>query len=182
VTRPYSIFAFEPSAELSSHQLDNVERRNFRNALGHYPTGITVVTALTDNGTRIGLTVNSFTSVSLHPPLILFAVALRAASAPVFQRGVRFAVNLLAAHQTDLAQNFARSHPDKFAGIDCVDGQGGVPLLPDCSGWLECLVHDVHPSGDHLLIVGRVDRFGHYEEAEPLLYHRGQYKVFGATR
>ncbi len=175
MARTYQTFTFEPS----EHQLDNVERRNFRNALGHYPTGITVVTALADSDVRIGLTVNSFTSVSLHPPLILFAVALKASSAPVFQRGVRFAVNLLGADQEEMAKNFARSHPDKFAGIECIEGRGGVPLLPDCSGWLECLVHDIHPSGDHLLIVGRVDRFAHYEEAAPLMYHRGHYKVFG---
>ena len=124
MTRSYLRFSFEPNAQDTGHQLDNEERRNFRNALGHYPTGITIVTALSDNGTKIGLTVNSFTSVSLHPPLILFAVALRAASAPVFQRGVRFAVNLLGAHQTEIAKNFARSQPDKFAGIDFHPGPG----------------------------------------------------------
>ncbi len=176
MSRAYATFTFEPS----EHQLDNEERRNFRNALGHYPTGITVVTALADNGAKVGLTVNSFTSISLHPPLILFAVALRAASAPVFQRGVRFAVNLLGAHQRDLAQIFARSNPDKFAGLDCSVGQGDVPLLKDCSGWLEALVHDIFPAGDHLLIVGRVDKFAHDQDAVPLLYHRGQYKVLDA--
>ena len=139
-----------------------------------------MVTALSDNGTKIGLTVNSFTSISLHPPLILFAVALRAASAPVFQRGVRFAVNLLGSHQQELAQIFARSAPDKFAGVGDTPGTGGAPLLPDCSGWLEAAVQDIFPAGDHLLIVGRVDKFSHYQDAEPLLYHKGQYKVFGA--
>ncbi len=175
MAKSYATFTFEPS----EHELDNVERRNFRNALGHYPTGLTVVTALSDNKTRIGLTVNSFTSVSLHPPLIQFAVALRAASAPIFQRGVRFAVNLLGSHQQALAETFARSNPDKFAGLDLATGIGGVPLLPDCSGWLEAFVYDLFPAGDHLLIVGRVDKFSHYQDAEPLLYHKGQYKVFG---
>jgi flavin reductase (DIM6/NTAB) family NADH-FMN oxidoreductase RutF len=174
MTRPYLTFTFEPS----EHRLDDTERRNFRNALGHYPTGVTVITALADNGAKVGLTVSSFTSVSLHPPLILFAVALRTQSAPVFQRGVRFIVNLLGAEQKDLAQHFARSHPDKFVGIAHTAGAGGVPVLEHCIGWMEAVVSDVHPSGDHLLIVGRVDRFAHYEEAEPLIWHRGQYKVF----
>jgi flavin reductase (DIM6/NTAB) family NADH-FMN oxidoreductase RutF len=170
----YSIFTFDQS----DHMMDNHERRHYRDALGHYPTGITIVTALADNGEKIGLTVNSFSSISLHPPLILFAVALRANSAPVFQRGVRFAVNILNAAQEDVARHFARFHPDKFATIAHWSGQGGVPIVEGCGAWLEACVQDVHPSGDHLLIVGRVDRFAHASDDRPLIYHRGRYRCF----
>ena len=173
---PLQIFTFEPSRHLQ----DNGERRAFRDALGHYPTGLTIVTALADDGSPVGLTVNSFTSISLHPPLVLFAVALRAGSSPVFQRGVRFAVSILAHDQEELSRRFAQSAPDKFAGVGVTAGQGGVPLLDGCSAWLEAAVQDIHPSGDHLLIVGRVDRFAHRGDASPLLYHRGKYRSFAS--
>ena len=169
----YAIFTFEPSAYPS----DTRERRHFRNALGHYPNGITIVTALADNGERVGLTVNSFTSISLHPPLIVFAVALRANSAPVFQRNVRFAVNILCSGQEAVSARFARFHPDKFSGIAFHDGIAGVPLIDGSSAWLEAMVQDVHPCGDHLLIVGRVDRFAYREHADPLVYHRSRYRT-----
>ena len=169
---PYDVFTFEPSV----HGVDTVERRHFRNALGHYPTGITIVTALTQKGERVGLTVNSFTSISLHPPLILFAVGFRANSAPVFSVGTRFAVNILDAAQEALSTHFARFHPDKFAGLAYHSGTAGVPLLDNCSAWLEAIVDDTHPCGDHILIVGRVDRFAYRRQAEPLVYHRGKYR------
>ena len=168
------IFTFEPSA----YRQDNHERRAFRDALGHYPTGLTIVTARAEDGAAVGLTVNSFTSISLHPPLILFAVALRAGSSPVFQRGARFAVNILAEDQEALSRRFAQSSPDKFTGVAVTEGQGGVRLLDGCLAWLEAAVQDIHPSGDHLLIVGRVDRFAHREGGRPLLYHRGLYRTF----
>jgi flavin reductase (DIM6/NTAB) family NADH-FMN oxidoreductase RutF len=172
MSRDLKVFTFEPS----EHAVDNQERRNYRDALGLFPTGITIVTALSDSGEKIGLTVNSFTSVSLHPPLILFAVALRANSAAVFQPGTRFAVNILSAEQEELARHFARYHPDKFAEVVFTPGRDGVPILGGSSAWLEAAVQDVHPSGDHLLIVGRVDRFAHCGDAPPLIYHRGQYR------
>jgi flavin reductase (DIM6/NTAB) family NADH-FMN oxidoreductase RutF len=173
----YSRFTFASSV---AHTREGAERKNFRAALSHYPTGVAVVTALGENNARIGLTVNSFISLSLHPPLILWGVGRRAPSAAAFAVGKRFVVNLLAAHQEDVAQRFAKSAPDKFSGIAYEDGVDGVPILADTLGWLEARVDTMQPAGDHMLVIGEVDHFAHRQDGEPLVYHRSRYKTFGA--
>ena len=178
----YSAFAFAPQSDAQNYALDDAERRNFRAALSHYPTGVAVVTALGPDSTRIGLTVNSFISLSLHPPLILWSVNRQAPSSKAFAVGKRFVVNLLAAHQEEVAQRFARSampgNADKFTGLAHETGAAGVPVLTATLGWLEARVETVHHAGDHYLIIGEVDRFAHRQDGDPLVYHRSRYKTF----
>lgn len=159
------------------HSYDSNDTLALRQALGEFATGITVVTARADDadgGQLVGLTVNSFASVSLAPPLVLWSLGLGAASLRVFQTCKHFAVNVLAADQIDLSQRFAQPKPDKFAGLEITEGRGGTALLPGCCAWFECRCVARHEGGDHLILIGEVDHFRRAPR-EPLLYHRGAY-------
>ncbi len=144
-----------------------------RQALGTFATGVAIVTA--SSGRRAGLTVNSFSSHSLNPPLVLWSLQLDAPSRPVFEDASHFAVNILAYNQTGLARHFATPHPDKFAGIACVEGMGGALLLDGCAAHLECSREFSHPGGDHLILIGRVRRFVAWERA-PLVFCKGTFR------
>ena len=147
---------------------------DFRQAVGAFTTGVTVVTTCDDTGTRYGLTANSFASVSLDPPLVLFCVDERAPSLDGFHRSRHFAINLLACDQEDIARRFARSAEDKFAGLAWRVGIFGAPLLDRSIAHIECTMEHVHPSGDHEIIIGRVHRVRVYE-GEPLIFHRSRF-------
>lgn len=154
-----------------------------RSALGSYATGITVITARTAAGEAMGLTVNSFASVSLDPPLILWSLALSSPNIEAFKAIPYYAVNVLAEDQTEFSQRFASRLLDKFAGIPCCDGLGGAPLLPACGAWFECRNEAQYPGGDHLILVGHVERFAMNGNRAPLLYHAGAYaKLAGGDR
>ncbi|MDJ0951772.1 MAG: flavin reductase [Alphaproteobacteria bacterium] len=155
------------------------DSRAFRNALGGFATGVTVVTACDPAGERVGLTVSSFNSVSLDPPLILWSLSKAARSMPAFRAASHYAVNVLAADQVELSQQFARPTEDKFAGVACHEGIGGAPLLDGCVSWFECRNAMTYEGGDHLIFVGEVERFG-CEDRPALLFHAGQYGL--ATR
>jgi flavin reductase (DIM6/NTAB) family NADH-FMN oxidoreductase RutF len=145
-----------------------------RKALGEFVTGITVVTARGADGTLAGLTVNSFASVSLDPPMVLWSLGLGSLSLPVFQTCSHFAVNVLTLDQKEISQRFAQAKADKFAGLETKVGAGGTALLPDCCAWFECRVAARHEGGDHLILVGEVEQF-HRDPRPPLVYHRGGY-------
>jgi len=147
----------------------------FRRALGMFATGITVVTARTPDGRRIGLTVNSFNSVSLAPPLVLWSLARHLPVLADFERCSHYAINVLATHQQPLSQRFATRADDKFAELDVREGVTGAPLLPDCCAWFECRNGIRHDGGDHLLFIGQVEAFDR-GEGEPLIYHAGRYR------
>ncbi|CAG0932083.1 MAG: p-hydroxyphenylacetate 3-hydroxylase, reductase component [Rhodocyclaceae bacterium] len=149
--------------------------RALRDALGAFATGVTVVSALDPDGRAVGLTVNSFNTVSLDPPLILWSLSLASPNLAAFRAANHFAVNVLAAGQQEIAERFARRSSDKFAGIDWREGLGGAPLLPGCCAVLECRNELQHGGGDHLVFIGRVERFGR-GNAEPLLFHGGRYR------
>lgn len=150
--------------------------RELRSALGRYATGVTVITARAPGGRRIGVTANSFTSVSLEPPLVSWCPAKRAPSLPDLQQATHFAVNVLAADQHHLSGQFATAAPDKFAGVAVADGLGGVPLIEGALVRFECRTVRWVDAGDHLICLGEVERFD-TGDGEPLVFHAGAYHV-----
>jgi len=150
--------------------------REFRQALGMFATGVTVITARTAEGVRVGLTANSFNSVSLAPPLVLWSLARAAGSLPLLSAVSHYAVNILAADQKDLAERFAsRGVTDRFAGLTITDGQGGAPLIEGAAATFECFNRSRYEEGDHVIFVGQVERCMHRAGASPLLYHGGRF-------
>ena len=147
----------------------------FRQALSAFATGVTIVTARDASGAFVGLTANSFNSVSLDPPLVLWSLSRRAGSMPIFSSGSHYAIHILAADQVDLAQRFATKDIDRFAGIAWKEGAGGVPLLDGAAARFECFNRSRYEEGDHVIFVGEVERCEHREGAQPLLYHGGRY-------
>ncbi|MEU0619612.1 flavin reductase family protein [Streptomyces rubiginosohelvolus] len=147
----------------------------FRRVLGHFASGITVVTARDADGPT-GFACQSFASLSLDPPLVTFMVARTSTTWPRIARAGAFCVNVLGAEQGALCRGFAVSGADKFAGVAYGDAPAtGSPLLDSVPAWIDCRVHAVHTGGDHLIVVGRVEALGAEEEGEPLLFHRGAF-------
>ena len=161
--------------DLSSPAATGFDPRAFRAALGCFATGITVITAQA-GGRRVGVTANSFNSLSLDPPLILWSLVKTSASYPVFEAASHFAVNILAHDQIALCRAFAARGGDKFAGLALREGQGGCLLLPGTCASIECAREAVLDGGDHWLLLGRVTGFAQ-TDADPLLYHRGAYSL-----
>ena len=151
-----------------------IDPADYRAVLGRFVTGVTIMTAVAPDGGRIGVTANSFNTVSLNPPLILWSLALRAPSLSVFRSQDYFAVNILAREQRHLALQFARPAEDKFANVETREGIGGVPLLVGAIAHLECKVEHRYPGGDHEIIVGRVLRMDSFEFS-PLVFHGGNF-------
>jgi flavin reductase (DIM6/NTAB) family NADH-FMN oxidoreductase RutF len=145
-----------------------------RNALGQYATGVAVVTTLDAEGRPTGLTVNSFASVSLDPPLVLWSLALSAACLATFENCSHFAINVLTADQVAISNRFATNGIDKFAGVEWSAGLGGAPVLKDVGAVFECRNEARYAGGDHTIFIGRVERLAH-GEAAPLLFHAGRY-------
>lgn len=150
--------------------------RAFRRALGNFATGVTVVTAATECGKRVGVTANSFNSVSLDPPLILWSLDKRSSSHVVFEQASHFAVNILAADQVDLSNHFARTKEDRFAEIAYEPGEGGAPVFADCAARFHCEKYRQVDGGDHWIMLGKVVAFDDFGRA-PLLYHQGAYSM-----
>eukprot|EP01030_Chromulinospumella_sphaerica_P015565 gene15565-15376_t len=151
---------------------NQVDTRAFRRALGNFATGVTVVTAADASGRKVGVTANSFNSVSLDPPLILWSIDKRSTSHAVFEAATHFAVNVLAADQIDLSNNFARPREDRFAEIEYQAGAGGAPVLAGCSARFECEKYQQVDGGDHWIMIGKVVAFDDCGRS-PLLYHQG---------
>lgn len=147
----------------------------FRAALGMFATGVTIVTARTAEGELIGLTANSFNSVSLDPPLVLWSLARAAASMPAFSTGSHYAINVLGADQHDLAKRFAAKGLDRFADVAFMEGVGGAPLLSGAAASFECFNRSRYEEGDHVIFVGEVERCSHRVGASPLLFHGGKF-------
>ena len=149
---------------------------DLRSTLGSFATGITVITARTDDGEPIGLTISSFNSVSLDPPLILWSLSVNSPRLEAFRSASHYAVNVLAADQQWLSDRFAGRRNDRFADLPQLAGLGGVPLLEGCSAWFECANEAQYPGGDHVIFVGRVERFAQGEAQSPLIFHGGRYR------
>lgn len=151
-----------------------MDRRQFRDCLGCFPTGVTVVTAVGREG-PIGVTVNSFNSVSLDPPLILFCLDRSTRSLAGFEAATHYAVNVLNLDQGALARRFASADNDKWAGLDVARGKTGCPVFEGAAAVMECAAHARHEGGDHIIFVGRVVAMRAHPEARPLVFHRGRY-------
>ena len=151
------------------------DRRAFRNALGCFATGVTVVTTVADNGDPVGLTANSFSSVSLDPPLVLFCLGRSSNNLDAFIASGRFAVNVLGDDQRDLSVRFSTTIEDRWDGVAWETWETGAPVLRGCLATLDCETEAVHEGGDHVIIVGRVKRLSSVPEGKPLLYFRGNY-------
>lgn len=148
--------------------------KNYRNALGSFATGVTIVTTRDSAGRDIGMTANSFNSVSLDPPMVLWSLAKSSASLPAFMENAAFAVHVLASDQQPLSDKFARRGEDKFGGVPVERGLNDVPLLQGCSARFQCRTAFRYEGGDHVILVGEVLDFNHYPR-EPLLFHGGKY-------
>jgi flavin reductase (DIM6/NTAB) family NADH-FMN oxidoreductase RutF len=153
---------------------DPENQRSFRTALGRFATGVTVITTRTPEGKLEGLTANSFSAVSLDPPLVLWSLKQHAPSLKSFLEAGYFAVNVLEAGQVALARHFAVPRRDKFDALAHVPGLGGCPLLPGTLAAFECSTHATMDGGDHVIFLGRVHRASH-RDGEPLIFSAGRY-------
>ena len=159
---------------MAMSQTDTFDAAEFRRALGSFATGVTIITTRDADGNNVGLTANSFNSVSLDPPLVLWSLAQSSGSLPAFRQATHWAVHVLAADQEPLSTRFAKRGVDKFAGLACEPGIGGIPLLRGCTARFECKTAFQYEGGDHVIFVGQVLNFTRAESA-PLVFHSGRY-------
>lgn len=153
----------------------NFSTSEFRAALGMFATGVTIVTASTTEGKLVGLTANSFNSVSMDPPLVLWSLSRNAGSMAAFSAGSHYAVNILSANQQDLARQFASPMTDRFAGVNYTLGATGAPLIAGAAATFECFNRSQYREGDHVIFVGEVERCACAGGASPLLFHGGKF-------
>lgn len=146
-----------------------------RAALGQFATGVTIITTREAGGRPVGLTANSFNSVSLEPPLVLWSLARRSSSLAAFTASAHFAINVLAAEQRPLAERFASKAVDRFEGVPWRAGEGGAPVLDGVAAVFECRHHSHHEAGDHVIFIGRVERCERRLGAAPLVFHGGRF-------
>ncbi|MFS8039195.1 flavin reductase family protein [Xanthobacter sp. AM11] len=156
-----------------------IDPRELRNALGRFATGIAVVMAKDEEG-PLGVTVNSFSSVSLDPPLVLFCMARSLHSLARLEKAKAYSVNILHGTQVDISNRFARAGEDKFTQTDCVDGCLGEPCLMSSHATFECVPYAHYDGGDHVIFVGRVVHMRAEGEDDPLLYYRGSYRLLAS--
>ncbi|MDH4117108.1 MAG: flavin reductase family protein [Acidimicrobiia bacterium] len=157
------------------------DARDFRTAAGQFMTGVTVVTTLDADGAPAGLTANSFTTVSLHPPMVLFCLGVDSANLDAFEAGNGFVVHVLAAEQQDLSQQFASKGIDRFDGVDWSPGRDGRPVLSGALATFDCDLAHTYDGGDHRIYVGRVMALSTGDtEAHALGYFRGRYVASSA--
>jgi flavin reductase (DIM6/NTAB) family NADH-FMN oxidoreductase RutF len=164
-----------PSASSRQASRPSFSPREFRAALGMFATGVTIVTARAASGELVGLTANSFNSVSLEPPLVLWSLAQAAGSMPALSAGSHYAIHILAADQKALAERFASRREDRWAGVDWTESASGAPLLTGTAATFECFNRSRYEEGDHVIFVGEVERCTHRAGAAPLLFHGGRF-------
>ena len=152
------------------------DTRALRNALGRFATGVAVVTAIDPDGHPIGLTVNSFSAVSLSPSLVLWCLDNHSHNLEAFRRASHHAINILAASQQDLSNRFATWPTDRFAGLEWHPGAGGAPVFPGCCAHFEVANDSAVPGGDHTIFIGRVENFAEIPDIDPLLFYGGRYR------
>lgn len=164
-----------PPVPLRQASSPSFSLREFRAALGMFATGVTIVTARTATGDLVGLTANSFNSVSLAPPLVLWSLAQAAGSMPTLRTGSHYAINILAADQKALAERFSGKREGRWAGVAWREGVSGSPLLTGAAATFECFNRSRYEEGDHVIFVGEVERCTHRAGAAPLLFHGGKF-------
>ncbi|WMW81670.1 flavin reductase family protein [Undibacterium cyanobacteriorum] len=166
--------------DLPSALAPDFDPRQFRNALAQFATGVTIITTKLSDGRFIGLTANSFNSVSLDPPLVLWSLGNRAQSLPVFQQNSHYVINVLTADQQALAEQFASRAEDRFEGVEFELSRTGLPILKGVAAWFECHNRSQYPEGDHVILVGEVERCAYNEQSadtqnRPLIFHNGRF-------
>ena len=166
----------DPASELAADH-SPIDPRDFRKALGTYATGVTIITAVGSDGKPYGITCNSFASVSLNPPLVLWSLVLYSSSLSAFQDASHFAVNVLGMSQQELANKFAKSSDDKFVGVEWTPGLGGAPLLAESVANFQCRSVNRYYGGDHVIFLGAVEAYA-YNRKEPLMFAQGGYGKF----
>lgn len=149
---------------------------DFRDALGQFATGVAVVTTIGDAGMPVGLTINSFNSVSISPPLVLWSLAIKAPSVRAFRTHGAFAINILAQDQINICRQFATPSANKFDGVDFRPGYCDVPLIAGATARFECRTYARYPGGDHEIYLGEVVNLSKFDRA-PLVFHRGEFKA-----
>ena len=153
-----------------------VDPRQFRNVLGQFCTGVTIITTI-DDGAPVGFACQSFAALSLEPPLVLFCPTKASRSWAAIERSGRFCVNVLAEEQQQTCARFGSREPDKFAGIDWTASPLGSPILDGSLAHIDCTVETVHDGGDHFVVFGRVHSMSELRSERPLLFYRGQYSA-----
>lgn len=153
------------------------DTRKFRNALGCFTTGVAVITTRLEGQEPLGITVNSFSSVSLDPPLILWSLDRKSDTLPVFEVAKAFTVNILREDHRDISSRLARQGDHGLEGLATrIGASNGCPMLEDALAHFECIVEARHEAGDHIIMIGRVLHYEYAEDGRPLLYHRGSYQ------
>jgi flavin reductase (DIM6/NTAB) family NADH-FMN oxidoreductase RutF len=160
--------------------LPPIAERAFRDALGEFATGVTVICARRPDGRYVGFTANSFNSVSLDPPLVVWSLDRRAENLAAFRSAERYAINVLAHDQVELARRFSRPHADRFAGVRYRLGTAQAPLIEGCVAWFECRHHAQQRAGDHVLFIGHVETCARRTDAG-LVFHHGRFASTRAT-
>jgi len=161
-------------AQVHSTSAEGFNSRELRNALGSFATGVTIITTRDRDGKPHGMTANSFTSVSLSPPLVLWSSSLYAQSLPAFQESTHFCINILAYDQIELSNKFAKQSDDKFIDVEHVIPESGAPVIVGSAAHFECRNEFRHYGGDHIIFIGHVERFA-YTDKPTLLFGRGKY-------
>ena len=152
----------------------------FRQALGQFPTGVCVVTCTAD-GERLGMTMSSFNSVSLDPPLVLFSIDRRAASLPQWLKAEVYAINVLSENQKDVSNRFARPRSNKWEAVQLASQSADAPVLPGVAAVFECIASTKYEAGDHMLFVAEVKRFASFADRMPLVFSQGRYALLQRT-
>lgn len=155
-----------------------ISSRRFRDVLGHWPTGVAIISATDNRGERRAMTVGSFASVSLVPPLVSFFAATSSTTFPFIRDSGGFCVNILGADQHDLCARFARSGGDKFAGLSWNRTRSGSPVLDHAIAWVDCTINSTTEVGDHYVVVGEVVDLDDVRHDSPLVFYRGGYGQF----
>jgi flavin reductase (DIM6/NTAB) family NADH-FMN oxidoreductase RutF len=170
-----------PAAGVHAQMLA-VEPVNLRRCLSQFATGVTIITTVDEDGQPVGVTANSFNSVSLDPPVILWSLRLESFSMPAFRHSGAFAVNILTGEQRELSARFAKPTPNKWQGVDFVRLATGVPALGSCLAVLDCRTIGEHVVGDHVILLGQVHQLHVRDSADPLVFYRGQYRALAASQ
>ena len=171
-----------PTAEHTTSHSAAIEPKLFRQLLGCFPTGVAVITTTAENGQPVGLTCNSFSSVSLEPPLVLFSLRKASSLVPTFAESDAFAINILSQRQDELSGRFASSKiVDKFDGVAWRSGPLGMPIVDDCLASFECSVHARHDAGDHIIFIGEVKHMHEGSEDHALVFYKGAYRMLAES-
>ncbi|HEX2315574.1 MAG TPA: flavin reductase family protein [Thermomonospora sp.] len=158
--------------------VSDIDGARFRSVLGRFATGVVAITAIDTAGRPAGLAANSFTSVSLDPPLVAFCVAHTSGTWPRLRAAETLCVNILGQAQEEVCRRMAARGGDKFAGLDWDLSPGGAPILRGALAWIECSVQSEHTAGDHDIVVARVHRLDRHHDGDPLVFYRGAYGTF----